>query len=83
MKVFYTYNLMSIKTSFIIPEDLYRELKRRALEEGRTMKEILVDALLNYLSSNLSKREIVDLLKPIEGAGPEDLEEYGYEDVGG
>jgi len=75
---------MGIKTSFIIPEDLYRELKRRTLEEGRTMKEILVDALLNYLSSNLSKREeIVDLLEPIEGAGPEDLEEYGYEDVGG
>jgi len=75
---------MDIKTSFVIPEDLYRELKRRALEEGRTMKEILVDALLNYLSSDSSKREeIVDLiLKPIEGAGPEDLREYGYDDVG-
>jgi len=76
---------MDIKTSFVIPEDLYRELKRRALEEGRTMKEILVDALVNYLSSDSSKREeIVDLiLKPVEGAGPEDLREYGYEDVGG
>ena len=72
---------MGIKTSFIIPEDLYRELKRRALEEGRTMKEILVDALLNYLSCSSKREEIIDLLKPIEGAGPEDLEEYGYEDV--
>ncbi len=78
---------MGIKTSFVIPEDLYRELKRRALEEGRSMKDILIDALLNYLSSSTSthtkKRELVDLiLKPVEGAGPNDLKEYGYEDLG-
>ncbi len=78
---------MGVKTSFVIPEDLYRELKRRALDEGRTMREILIDALLNYLSSknsdSVARKELVDLiLKPVEGAGPDDLREYGYEDLG-
>ncbi len=78
---------MGVKTSFVIPEDLYKELKRRALEEGRSMKDVLIDALLNYLSSGTSgdrkRKELVDLiLRPVEGAGPDDLMEYGYEDLG-
>ncbi len=78
---------MEVKTSFVIPEDLYRELKKRALEEGRSMKDVLIDALLNYLSSDTSggrkRKELVDLiLRPVEGAGPDDLREYEYEDLG-
>jgi len=72
----------NVKTSIVLPRDLYTELKRRAVEEGKTVKEVVIDAILNYLASRSEKSEVKDLiLKPSEGAGPEDLKEYGGEDV--
>jgi len=71
-----------IKTSIVLPRDLYVELKKRAVEEGKTVKEAIIDAILNYLSSRSEKSKLKELiLKPCEGAGPEDLKEYGGEDV--
>ncbi|MEM0087857.1 MAG: hypothetical protein QXK85_02685 [Thermofilum sp.] len=76
---------MSVKTSFVLPRDLYTELKKRAAEEGRSVREVLVDAILLYRSGGARGRErlLQLLLKPFEGAGPEDYAEYGYEDLGG
>ena len=72
----------NVKTSIVLPRDLYTELKRRAVEEGKTVKEVVIDAILNYLASKGGESKVRDLiLKPSEGAGPEDLKEYGGEDV--
>ena len=72
----------NVKTSIVLPRDLYTELKRRAVEEGKIVKEVVINAILNYLASKGEKSRVKDLiLKPSEGAGPEDLREYGGEDV--
>ena len=76
----------TIKTSFILPKQLYLEFKKRALEEGRTVRELLIEAMIEYLSKprTIKKRKrIIDIItKPISGAGPEDFKEYNYEDIG-
>jgi len=75
---------VSVKTTFVLPRELYVELKKRAAEEGRTVRELVIDALLQYLSSSGRRGRLLEvLLAPVEGAGPEDLREYEYEDVGG
>ncbi len=73
-----------MKTSFVLPKDIYDQLKRRALEEGRPVRELVIDAILLYLSSARKRRkDLLDvLLRPMEGAGPEDFKEYDYGDVG-
>ena len=75
---------MSVKTSFVLPKDIYDQLKRRALEERRPVRDLLIDAILLYLSSARKKRkELIEvLLRPVDGAGPEDFKEYDYSDVG-
>ncbi|MEM3570280.1 MAG: hypothetical protein QXI20_12230, partial [Candidatus Jordarchaeales archaeon] len=67
--------------TIVLPDDLYRELKRRAVEEGRPMRDLIVDALLNYLSRRrgLSVKDLI--LKPVDGMEPEDLREYEGEDI--
>jgi len=75
--------MSEIKTSIILPRELYAELKKRAVEEGKTVKEAIIDAILNYLARKGEKSKLKELiLKPSEGAGPEDLKEYGGEDIG-
>lgn len=76
-----------VKTSFMLPKALYVELKKRAAEEGRTVREILIEAIVNYLNKTAtnerSRSKLMELLlSPSEGAGPEDFKEYEYEDVG-
>ncbi len=74
--------MSEIKTSIVLPRDIYAELKKKAIEEGKTVKEAIIDAILNYLSGERRKSKIKELiLKPSEGAGPEDLKEYGGEDI--
>ncbi len=76
------HNMSEVKTSIVLPRELYAELKKRAVEEGKTVKEAIIDAILNYLASKREKSKVKELiLKPCEGAGPEDLREYGGEDV--
>lgn len=71
-----------IKTSVVLPKELYNELKKRAVEEGKTVREAITDAILNYLSRGKEKSAIKELiLKPSEGAGPEDIKEYEGEDI--
>ncbi len=71
-----------VKTSIVLPKELYTELKKRAVEEGKTVKEAIIDAILNYLAGKRERSKLKELiLKPSEGAGPEDLREYGGEDV--
>ena len=72
-----------VKTSIVLPSDLYTELKRRAVGEGKTLKEVIIEAILNYLACKGSKSKVKELiLRASEGAGPEDIEEYGGEDIG-
>ncbi|MEM2371059.1 MAG: hypothetical protein QW291_00820 [Thermofilaceae archaeon] len=77
-----------VKTSFELPKALYVELKKRAAEEGRPVRDVLIEAIENYLSITLERsgearsRLTKLILIPVEGAGPEDLVEYSYEDVG-
>jgi len=72
-----------VKTTFELPREVYVELKRRAAEEGRTLKEVVLEALLNYLSEPRGRQSrLLDiLLKPVEGAYPEDFSEYGGGDI--
>ena len=74
----------SVKTSFVLPKSIYVELKKRAIEEGRTVREVLIDAILNYLSLKGSGRErlVKLILSPVPGAGPNDVKEYDYSDIG-
>ncbi|RLE94483.1 MAG: hypothetical protein DRN04_03585 [Thermoprotei archaeon] len=78
--------MANIKTSLVIPEDIYRELKKRAAEENRSIKSIVIEALIEYLSKSQSSREtrrkLIEIItSPVEGAGPEDYKEYDYEDL--
>ena len=74
--------MSEIKTSIVLPKELYTELKKRVVEEGKTVKEAIIDAILNYLAGKGDRSKLKELiLKPSEGAGPEDLREYGGEDI--
>ncbi len=77
--------IMSTKTSVELPRDLYSEIKKRAIEEGKTVREIIIEALSFYLSSRAedkSKKLIELILSSEEIAGPEDYQEYDYSDIG-
>ena len=69
-----------VKTSFVLPGDLYAELKKRA-EEGRSVRDVVIDAILSYLAGERRSRVKDLILEPFEGAGPEDFSEYGGEDI--
>ncbi|UNQ73566.1 hypothetical protein [Infirmifilum sp. NZ] len=72
-----------VKTTLELPKDVYIELKRRALEEGKTLREVILEAILSYLASPRTRGSayIDILLRPVEGAGPEDYSEYEGEDI--
>lgn len=73
-----------IKTSFVLPEDLYLELKKRAAEEKKAVRDILVEAILEYLSKSrkIGRERLIELItSPHQGASPEDYKEYDYEDL--
>ena len=76
----------NIKTSFTLPKSIYLELKRRALEEGRPVRELLIEAIVEYLAKprgENTRRRLIELITtPYPGAGPEDYREYEYEDIG-
>ena len=38
------------KSTFRLPKELYRRLKHRAIEENRSIAEVLIDAIEFYLS---------------------------------
>lgn len=40
----------TIKSTFRLPEDLYRRLKIRAVQESRSIADLLIDAVELYLS---------------------------------
>jgi predicted DNA-binding protein len=40
----------TIKSTFRLPKELYRRLKHRAIEENRSIAEVLIDAIELYLS---------------------------------
>ncbi len=63
----------------LVPLRKLRTKLRRAAEKGKTMMGVL-----GRCSSAERRRGrlLEELLAPVEGAGPEDLREYEYEDVG-
>ncbi|RLE61673.1 MAG: hypothetical protein DRN53_05275 [Thermoprotei archaeon] len=85
-KLYYCIVDENIKTSFVLPKNIYLELKRRALEEGRTVRELLIEAIVEYLAKpkrESARRRLIELVTtPSPGAGPEDYREYEYEDIG-
>ena len=74
-----------IKTSFVIPRHVYIELKKKAVEEGRPIRDLVVEAIVEYLAkprNNKARKRLVRLIeKPVEGAGREDYVEYEYQDL--
>jgi predicted DNA-binding protein len=40
----------TVKSTFRIPSDLYRRLKIAAVQEGRPIADLLIDAIERYLS---------------------------------
>lgn len=74
----------NIKTSFFLPEDLYLELKRRAAEERKAVRDLVIEAILEYISKPRGggREKLIDLITtPYQGASPEDYKEYNYEDI--
>jgi hypothetical protein len=73
----------SVKTSFVLPEDLYLELKRRAAEERRAVRDLVIEAIIEYISKpREDRKKLVELITtPSQGASPEDYKEYDYEDM--
>ena len=75
----------NLKISFVLPENIYLELKRRALKEGRTVRVLLIEAIVEYLAKSKresTRRRLIKLVTiPSPGAGPEDYREYEYEDL--
>jgi hypothetical protein len=45
-----------VKTSLDIPEDLWRRVRHRAIDEHAKMRDILVRALEDYLKKPLPKK---------------------------
>jgi len=84
-KLYYCIMGEGVKTSFVLPKSIYLELKRRALEEGRPVRELLIEAIVEYLAKPRggdARRRLIELITtPYSGAGPEDYREYEYEDV--
>ena len=39
------------RTSFVLPEKIWKAIKIRALQEGRNTQELVAEALENYLKS--------------------------------
>jgi plasmid stability protein len=46
-----------VKTSFNLPESLYRDLRLRALEERRSATKILREVLATYLKTPIPKKK--------------------------
>ena len=69
-----------------MPKTIYLELKKRAIEEGRPVKELLIEAIIEYLSKPKRKgrrERLIELITTSHpGGSPEDYVEYGYKDVG-
>jgi len=65
------------KTSFVLPEDL--ELKRRAAEERKAVRDLVIEAILEYISKPRGRKLVELITTPHQGAPPEDYREYYYE----
>jgi len=48
---------MKKKVGNFIEEDVIRRAKRRAVEEGRPLSNVIQDALFSYLNVNVSDRQ--------------------------
>lgn len=48
---------MKLKVGTLIEEDVIRLAKRRAAEEGRTLSDMIQDALVQYLSTGAVSRK--------------------------
>jgi hypothetical protein len=78
------FNVDSVKTSFVFPADLYLELKKRAAEENRPVREIVIEALLEYFSKprKSDRNRLIQLLTtPFEGASAGDYKEYEFDGI--
>ena len=74
-----------MRTTLDLPDELYRELKRRAVEEGVPLKKLVAELLRRALSaSSAPRRGRPDRppVAPLEGRAPlmekEELEEVAH-----
>ncbi len=76
-----------MKTTIDLPDELFRELKELAREQGVPMREVLVDGLRTEIERRREPRPKVDLVFPTSGDDGELLVDprdmiaisYGYE----
>ncbi|EYE87098.1 hypothetical protein Q428_15360 [Fervidicella metallireducens AeB] len=66
-------NTKGVKRTFFIPEKLDKALKLQALMEGKTSKDVLVEALNNYIKKEYIER-IEKECKPVLILNSEELE---------
>jgi plasmid stability protein len=75
-----------MKTTIEIPDDLFRQLKMKAVQEGRSMKDLLTELLRRGLSTKMpdrSKEKPLPIIqckpaKPGEEITPERVAEILY-----
>jgi hypothetical protein len=53
--------IFHMKTTLIIPDELIRELKRKAADTGQTLSEVVADAVQKGLSRNESRKRLKKL----------------------
>ena len=59
-----------MKTTIELPDELFRRLKMRAAEEGRTMKDLLTELVRGSLASKSIRRKKAKPLPIIKGGRP-------------
>lgn len=59
---------MKQKFGTILEANLIKELKKRAVEEDRSLTEVVQDALVRYLHQSPGKNEALDAWQRLNGA---------------
>lgn len=77
-----------MKTTVELPDELLREVKRLAREQGVTMRELMIDGLRHEVESRDRPSPRVDLIFPTTGGDglrpgvtESDLIRYAYDDA--
>lgn len=59
---------MKRKLVTVLEENLIKELKKRAVEENRSLAEVIEDALVRYLHGSPGKNEALEAWQRLNGA---------------
>ena len=59
-------NRVNQKVGILLDEDVLRRAKRRAADEGRSLSDLIQDALEKYLTAGLRSRDVVVAMSATE-----------------